>query len=105
MKAATKINKPLFGEDGVERGLLEKYDEEAAEEGLVLDDSGRALEERRRQDIRAKLALGAAPSRVVLRSGIGWEGMWKDGTRMDGMGWGGKGQEEQGREGTQRERK
>lgn len=58
IKAATKVNKPLFGEDGKSRAMLDKYDEEQEDGGMVLDDDGRAREERRREEIRAKLAQG-----------------------------------------------
>ena len=60
-KAATKTGKPLFEEDGIKRGLLEKYDEEELDEGMQIDASGVVADEhsRRQQDIRAKLAAGA----------------------------------------------
>ena len=61
-KAGTKENKPLFGEDGRVQGLLEKYDPEAEDEGMVIDDQG-AIEEakrKRQDDIRAKLRAGRA---------------------------------------------
>lgn len=62
MKAATKENKPLFGEDGRRRGLLDKYDEEEAEEGMHIDETGAVeAEKRSKQDeIRARLKAGQA---------------------------------------------
>lgn len=62
-KAASKETKPLFGEDGRVQGLLEKYDQEAEEDGMLIDDQG-AVEEakrKRQDDIRAKLRAGAHP--------------------------------------------
>ena len=59
-KAATKTGKPLFGEDGVARGLLEKYDEEAEEDGMQIDESGVVPDERarRQEEMRRKAAEG-----------------------------------------------
>ena len=59
-KAATKTGKPLFGEDGVARGLLEKYDEEAEEEGMQIEESGVVPDERarRQEEMRRKAAEG-----------------------------------------------
>lgn len=59
-KAASKENKPLFGEDGKVRGMLEKYDDEEEEGGMTIDDQG-AIEEatrKRQEDIRARLRAG-----------------------------------------------
>ena len=62
-KAAIKQAKPLFGEDGTVRGVLDKYDEEAPEPGMAIDAEGRVADERlqRQDDIRRKLADGANP--------------------------------------------
>jgi len=59
-EAATKSGKPLFEEDGVARGLLEKYDEAAPDDGMQIDASGVVADERTRRqaEIRAKLAAG-----------------------------------------------
>lgn len=59
-KAATKENKPLFGEDGRKRAMLDQYDEEEAEEGMEIDESGAVEEARqkRQADIRARLKQG-----------------------------------------------
>jgi U4/U6.U5 tri-snRNP-associated protein 1 len=61
-----KTATPLWEEDGVQRGLLHKYDEEE-EEALRLDGSGAvaasaASAEQRQGDIRARLAAAAAAS-------------------------------------------
>lgn len=69
-KAATKENKPLFGEDGVRRGMLEKYDEEEEEDGMEIDASG-AIEEARRKkqaEIRAKLKQGLTSIAIFIIS-------------------------------------
>ena len=63
-KAAAKENKPLFGEDGKVRGLLEKYDEEEQEAGMEIDATGAVEEAKRKkqEDIRARLRAGMLPS-------------------------------------------
>ena len=57
-QAAIKTGKPLFEEDGVARGLLEKYNEAAPDDGMQIDESGVVADERtaRQAQIRAKLA-------------------------------------------------
>lgn len=62
-RAASSRHKPLFGEDGVERGLLDKYDEEADAMGMEIDESGAVSNEKAKQqaEIRAKLAAGGGP--------------------------------------------
>ena len=62
-KAAAKENKPLFGEDGKVRGLLEKYDEEEQEAGMEIDATGAVEEAKRKkqEDIRARLRAGMLP--------------------------------------------
>jgi hypothetical protein len=67
IKAATKINKPLFNEDGKTRALLDKYDEEEEDTVMVLDEDGRAREDRRREEIRVKLAQGMLQGRWLLQ--------------------------------------
>ena len=59
-----KGGKPLFEEDGVTRGLLEKYDEEAPDDGMQIDESGVVADDRtrRQEEIRRKLAAGACPA-------------------------------------------
>lgn len=59
-KAASKENKPLFGEDGKVQGLLEKYDEEVEDEGMLIDEQGaiEAAKRKRQADIREKLRAG-----------------------------------------------
>jgi hypothetical protein len=61
-KAAGKQAKPLWEEDGKVRGLLDKYDEEEAEEGMLIDKEGKVEDEKRRRQlsIKQKLAEGAA---------------------------------------------
>lgn len=66
-KAAAKENKPLFGEDGKVRGLLEKYDAEMEDEGMTIDQQG-AIEEakkKRQEDIRARLRAGKTPCKAM----------------------------------------
>ena len=62
-KAAAKENKPLFGEDGRVQGLLEKYDEEAEDEGMLINEQGavEAAMQKRQADIREKLRAGTIP--------------------------------------------
>lgn len=62
-RAAGKQHKPLFGEDGVQRGMLDKYDEEEEEAGMEIDASGAVNDEKaqKQADIRAKLAAGGRP--------------------------------------------
>ena len=72
-KAAAKENKPLFGEDGKVRGLLEKYDEEEQEAGMGIDATGAVEEAKRKkqEDIRARLRAGMLPScSEVQRCGV-----------------------------------
>ncbi len=61
-RAATKgTNEPLFAEDGRVRGMLEKYDEEAAPGGMRVGADGALAEEetaRRQDEIRRRLAAG-----------------------------------------------
>ena len=59
-RAAGKQHKPLFEEDGVQRGMLDKYDEEEEEVGMEIDDTGAVNDEKARKqaEIRAKLAAG-----------------------------------------------
>lgn len=59
-KAAAKENKPLFGEDGRVQGLLEKYDAEVEEEGMLINEQGAVEEAKRKRqaDIREKLRAG-----------------------------------------------
>jgi len=67
-KAATKTGKPLFGEDGVARGLLEKYDEEAEDEGMQIDESGVVPDERarRQEEMRRKAAEGVIHGAILI---------------------------------------
>lgn len=62
-RAASKEEhiKPLFGEDGKKRTMLDKYDEEE-ETGMDIDESGTFTSEKAKQqaEIRARLAAGAA---------------------------------------------
>lgn len=72
-KAATKENKPLFGEDGKVRGLLDKYDEEAEEMGMRIDEAGAIARAKKQEEIRAKLREGAPlslPSFAGLSRGL-----------------------------------
>lgn len=59
-EAATKKAKPLFGEDGKKRSLLDKYDEE---EELVMqlgdDGSMEAKRQQQQDEVRKRLASGA----------------------------------------------
>lgn len=59
-RAAGKQHKPLFGEDGVQRGMLDKYDEEEEDAGMEIDESGAVNDEKARKqaEIKAKLAAG-----------------------------------------------
>jgi hypothetical protein len=64
-KAAAKHAGPEAGEDGQRRGLLAKYDEAGAEEGLRIDEAGLASNAERaarQAQIRAKLAAGGGRS-------------------------------------------
>ncbi|BDA45958.1 probable U4/U6.U5 tri-snRNP-associated protein 1 at N-terminal half [Coccomyxa sp. Obi] len=56
-RAAVK-NKPLFEEDGKQRGMLDKYDEEEDDAGMEIDETGAVNDEKARKqaEIRAKLA-------------------------------------------------
>ncbi len=60
-RAASKEEqvKPLFGEDGKRRTMLDKYDEEE-DTGMEIDDSGAFSSEKAKQqaEIMAKLAAG-----------------------------------------------
>ena len=60
-RAASKEEhiKPLFGEDGKRRTMLDKYDEEE-ETGMDIDEAGAFSSEKTKQqaEIRAKLAAG-----------------------------------------------
>ena len=62
-KAAAKENKPLFGEDGRVQGLLEKYDEEGEDEGMLINGEGAVEEAKRKRqaDIRERLRAGWSP--------------------------------------------
>eukprot|EP00879_Flechtneria_rotunda_P002423 GHRR01002620.1.p1 GENE.GHRR01002620.1~~GHRR01002620.1.p1 ORF type:complete len:500 (+),score=248.88 GHRR01002620.1:142-1641(+) len=57
--AASKQAKPLWEEDGKVRGLLDKYDEEEEEAAAAFDGFGQLLASRQ-QELKAKLAAGAA---------------------------------------------
>ena len=60
-QAAVKTSKPLFEEENGEvRGLLEKYNEAAPDDGMQISESGVVADERtaRQALIRAKLAAG-----------------------------------------------
>lgn len=61
-RAAHKKAKPLYGEDGKVRPLLDKYDEEEEAEAMQLDEAGRvdAEKKRRQEEIRRKLAAGGS---------------------------------------------
>ncbi|CAL8462106.1 g1637 [Coccomyxa elongata] len=56
-RAAVK-QKPLFEEDGKQRGMLDKYDEEEDDAGMEIDETGAVNDEKARKqaEIRAKLA-------------------------------------------------
>jgi len=56
-----KTGKPLWEEDGINRSILDKYDEEE-EESLQLNDYGAigAAKSKRQEDVRTKLAAAAA---------------------------------------------
>ena len=71
-KAATKSGAPLFEEDGVARGLLEKYDEEAPDDGMQIIESGVVADERtrRQEEIRRKLAAGLRAFRAAAVVGL-----------------------------------
>ena len=72
-RAASKEEhiKPLFGEDGKARTMLDKYDEEE-DTGMEIDESGTFNSDKAKQqaEIRAKLAAGllSSPLMCTLRS-------------------------------------
>ena len=79
VQAAAKENKPLFGEDGKVRGLLEKYDEEEQEAGMGIDATGAVEEAKRKkqEDIRARLRAGILPSCSGCRDAVSCIALWQ----------------------------
>ena len=67
-RAASKEEhiKPLFGEDGKARTMLDKYDEEE-DTGMEIDERGAFNSDKAKQqaEIRAKLAAGMSPFLLV----------------------------------------
>lgn len=59
--------KPLFGEDGKARTMLDKYDEEE-DTGMEIDESGAFNSDKAKQqaEIRAKLAAGLSSPAVIF---------------------------------------
>ena len=68
-RAASKEEhiKPLFGEDGKARTMLDKYDEEE-DTGMEIDESGAFNSDKAKQqaEIRAKLAAGLSSPAVIF---------------------------------------
>ncbi len=69
-RAAVKA-KPLFEEDGKQRGMLDKYDEEEDDAGMEIDETGAVNDEKARKqaEIRAKLAAGGCLASICCISG------------------------------------